>query len=577
MSNRLAAEKSPYLLQHKDNPVDWWPWSEAAFDLARKLDRPILLSIGYATCHWCHVMEHESFEDTEVATLMNDTFVNIKVDREERPDIDAIYMTVCQLLTQHGGWPLTILMTPDREPFFAATYIPKDTRQGRVGMRDLIPHVDQLWKQARPKLLKDVSAIRDVLGRTMEAERQKGDLHQDLIDLAYRATLSRYDPAFGGFGQAPKFPPVNALRLLMRYWRRTHSSAACDIVEKTLRCMRLGGIYDQIGFGFHRYSTDQTWTVPHFEKMLYDQAMLTLAYTEAFQITGRREYERTAREIITYVLRDLTNEEGAFCAAEDADSEGREGKFYLWHEAELKDILEPPMFEAVRQFYNVHPKGNFHDEVTKQKTGENILHWKVGAPPPSDKEKQLLKGARQLLMAERSKRIRPLLDDKVLTDWNGLMIAALAYAGRVLEDETSLDAARRAASFIREHMQSDTGELWHRWRDGQAAIPGMLDDYAYLIWGLIELYQATFAAEYLSWALQLNGVCTRKFRDESTGVYHLSLSGDESLIVRPSQAHDNALPSGMAVMTMNLLRLARLIADPEMEESAREVAEQFAG
>lgn len=577
MSNRLAAEKSPYLLQHKDNPVDWWPWSEDAFAQARSLDRPVLLSIGYATCHWCHVMERESFESDEVAALMNEAFINIKVDREERPDIDTIYMTVCQLLTRHGGWPLTILMTPEGEPFFAGTYIPKETRQGRMGMLDLIPQVKKLWTEARARLLKDAAMIRDALAQVMDTERQAGDLGPDLIDQAYAYAQRQYDPVYGGFGSAPKFPPVNTLRLLMRYWWRTGSQEALAMVEHTLRCMRRGGIYDQVGYGFHRYSTDRTWTLPHFEKMLYDQAMLTLVYTEAYQITRRDEYACTVREIITYVLRDLRDADGAFHTAEDADSEGREGKFYVWHEHELEDVLDRPEFEAVRTAYNTHRGGNFHDEATRRKTGENILFKTEGAAQLSRAQTGLLKTARRKLLQARDARIRPLLDDKVLTDWNGLMIAALARAGRVLGVRSYLDAACSAASFIKHRLQADDGAILHRWRDGQPAITGMLDDYAYLIWGLIELYQATFDPNHLSWALRLARICTQRFRKKNTGLFYLAASEDESLLVRPSQAHDAALPSGAAVMMMNLLRLGRLCSEPELEQVGHAVSEHYAG
>jgi len=577
MSNRLAAEKSPYLLQHKDNPVDWWPWCAAAFERARQSDRPVLLSIGYATCHWCHVMERESFEDAEVAALMNNTFVNIKVDREERPDIDAIYMTVCQLLTRHGGWPLTLLMTPDREPFFAATYIPKDSRQGRMGMMQLIPHVERLWRQVRPRLLQDAALIKEALTQAMAAQRRQGELSTELLDRAYRHLRQRHDAEYGGFADAPKFPPVSALRLLMLHWLRTQDPEALAMVERTLRCMRRGGIYDQVGYGFHRYSTDRTWTLPHFEKMLYDQAMLTLAYTEAFQITGQSEYRRTAQEIITYVLRDLTHPEGAFCTAEDADSEGREGKFYLWHESELQAVLGNQLFTLVRQVYNTEPAGNFLDEATRRKTGENILYRFRSDAMLSIEQAGQLTRARQLLLAARTRRIRPLRDDKVLADWNGLMIAALAYAGRVLDDEASLDAARRAASFIRNNMQTDAGALWHRWRDQEAAIAGMLDDYAFFIWGLLELYQATFEVDYLSWAFRLADICREQFTADQPGLYYLSPSDGEPLLVRPGQAHDNALPSGTAVMMMNILRLARLRSDTDMERAARAIAQQVGG
>ena len=577
MSNRLAQEKSPYLLQHKDNPVDWWPWCEDAFAQARALDRPVLLSIGYATCHWCHVMERESFEDASVAALMNDTFINIKVDREERPDIDTIYMTACQLLTRHGGWPLTILMTPEGEPFFAGTYLPKASRQGRMGMLEFIPHVAKLWKEGRERVLKDAAMVAQALTQVMDVKRQEGPLGPGLLDRAVASASQRYDAAHGGFGGAPKFPAPTMLRLMMQYWWRTGAQDPLKMVEHTLQCMHRGGVYDQIGFGFHRYSTDQTWTLPHFEKMLYDQALMTLAYTEAYQITGKEMYKTIAGEIISYVLRDLTHVEGAFFTAEDADSEGREGLFYIWLDKELEAILEGPMLDLVRRFYNTAPEGNFHDEATRQKTGENILFRTSDVETLSAEEQEILKIARERLLEVRSLRVRPLLDDKVLTDWNGLMIAALARAGRVFGSTAYLTAAKKAACFIKEHLRTKNGSLLHRWRDGAAGITGMLDDYSYLVWGLTELYEATFETEFLEWALDLAHICIQKFQKPESGQFFLSPSDGETLLVRPSQAHDGALPSGTAVMMLNLLRLGRMASDSDLEQSGHAVAAYFAG
>ena len=358
MANRLAKEQSPYLLQHQDNPVDWWAWSQEAFDAARAQDKPVFLSIGYSTCHWCHVMEHESFEDLEVARLMNETFINIKVDREERPDIDAIYMTVCQMITGSGGWPLTILMTPERKPFSAATYIPKRSRYGRVGMLEFIPRVRAAWRDERARVGGDAEALTAALARALTLDTSGAAPDLSTLRQAYAALRERFDPTHGGFGTAPKFPSPHSLLFLLRYWKRTQESEALHMVEVTLRHMRRGGIYDHVGYGFHRYSTDREWKLPHFEKMLYDQAMLVLAYTEAYQATGAAAFKRTASEVIAYVLRDMTSEEGGFYSAEDADSEGREGKFYLWRRAELTEVLGETLAAKAARVFHVEQEGN---------------------------------------------------------------------------------------------------------------------------------------------------------------------------------------------------------------------------
>ena len=374
MSNRLQHEQSPYLLQHKDNPVEWWAWSDEAFEAARENDKPVFLSIGYSTCHWCHVMEHESFEDEGVARLMNDAFINIKVDREERPDIDTIYMTVCQMMTGSGGWPLTIMMTPEKKPFFAATYIPKESRYGRSGMLELVPRVKEIWQGQRERIEQDAENITDALVEAVTRDTSGRHLDVDALHLAFAQLRRRFDPKHGGFGTAPKFPAPHNLLFLLRYWKRSGEAHALRMVETTLEHMRLGGVYDHVGYGFHRYATDAQWKLPHFEKMLYDQAMLALAYTEAFQATGKATYEQTAREIFTYVLRDMTAPEGGFYSAEDADSEGREGTFYLWHRHELYDVLDADLADLVIRVYNVDEEGNFEDEATRERTGENILH-----------------------------------------------------------------------------------------------------------------------------------------------------------------------------------------------------------
>ena len=507
--NRLIREKSPYLLQHAQNPVDWYPWGEEAFERARSEDKPVFLSIGYATCHWCHVMERESFEDQEAAELLNDTFVSIKVDREERPDIDAIYMSVCQMLTGSGGWPLTIMMTSDRKPFFAATYIPKQGRAGRPGLMELVPQVANLWRTRRTELLRSSEQIADRLKETATLLPGKA-LGEPVLKEAYKSLVQHFDARYGGFGDAPKFPSPHNLLFLLRYAKRSGDQLAAQMVEKTLQAMRFGGIYDHIGFGFHRYATDQAWLVPHFEKMLYDQATLAMAYTEAYQFTGKGEYERTTREIFAYVLRDMRSDEGCFFSAEDADSEGEEGKFYVWTEQELEEVLGSEDGRLITKVFNTRPAGNFSEEATGRRAGANILHLKQPLDSlasnlglTSDQLATSVEGARKKLFEARRTRVHPLKDDKVLTDWNGLMIAALAKGAHAFNDAEYGDAAKKAMEFILQRMRDKDGRLLHRFRDGETSIQANLDDYAFTIWALIELYELTFLSGYLRDALAL--------------------------------------------------------------------------
>ena len=427
MPNRLADEKSPYLLQHAHNPVDWYPWGEEAFAAARDLDRPIFLSIGYATCHWCHVMERESFEDAAVAALMNEAFINVKVDREERPDIDGIYMTVAQLATGQGGWPLTIVMTPDRLPFLAATYIPRDDRHGRVGMVNLVPRIAAAWSDRREALLDSAVSIRDRLESMASADLGGRSLGPEVLRQAFQELSASFDREHGGFGSAPKFPTPHRLLFLLRYWQRTGVDRARQMVEQTLDSLRAGGVFDQVGFGFHRYSTDREWLLPHFEKMLYDQAMLMLAYAELVETGGGAPREEVVRQIAEYVLRDLTSADGAFFSAEDADSEGEEGRFYVWSADEVREVLGPDAAMAL-EAWSFEEEGNYLDEATGRATGMNIPHVR----PETKSDPARLESARLALLERRATRVRPLLDDKVLTDWNGLMIAAMARAGRVI-------------------------------------------------------------------------------------------------------------------------------------------------
>ena len=578
-TNRLIHEKSPYLLQHAHNPVDWFPWGEEAFAAARARDRPIFLSIGYATCHWCHVMERESFEDPDVARLMNDAFVNIKVDREERPDIDGVYMTVAQMLTGQGGWPLTILMLPDRRPFFAATYIPKSSRYGRLGMVELIPRIQEAWGAQRGQLTESAGAIHEALVQHAGPAEAPASLDEATLRQGYIELAGRFDRERGGFGRAPKFPTPHLLLFLLRYWKRTGADTALAMVRQTLAAMRGGGIYDHAGFGFHRYSTDPHWLVPHFEKMLYDQALLALAYTEAWQAAPDPLLARTVREILAYVRRDLTSPDGAFYSAEDADSEGEEGRFYVWSVDELREAAGATDAELAIQAWGVAGAGNWADEAGGEATGTNILHWPVPLPDLAaargldlgDLERRL-EGARLRLLARRSQRVRPLLDDKVLTDWNGLMIAAFARAGWAFGSEEWTATAERAADFLWSTMWRD-GTLLHRYRDGEAAISGNLDDYAFLAWGAFELYQVTQEPRHLERALALTDTMLDRFGGGAEDALYFSPVERTDLITRMREVYDDALPSGNAVAFSNLLRLARLTGRTEYEARAGALAD----
>jgi len=580
MANRLVKEKSPYLLQHAHNPVDWYPWSDEAFNKAVKEDKPIFLSIGYSTCHWCHVMERESFEDEEVAQLLNDTFVCVKVDREERPDIDNIYMTVCSMMTGGGGWPLTIIMTPDRKPFFAGTYFAKQTQFGRPGMLDLIPKLHDIWRNRRNEVLQSTEKILEIL-QQQYLSSQGPDLDHDTLHRAFRELVKRYDDVKGGFSRAPKFPTPHNLTFLLRYWKMTGNEQALAMVEHTLTAMRLGGMFDQLGYGFHRYSTDEKWLLPHFEKMLYDQALLSIAYLEAYQVTGNPLFKQTSDEVFSYVLRDMTAPAGGFYSAEDADSEGVEGKFYVWNHHELKQILTPDEFEFIRDLYNVRPEGNFHDEATGARTGENILYLNknlvsLAADSVLNLEDFLSKheNIRKKLFSVREKRIHPYKDDKILTDWNGLMIAALAHGGRILDNKNYIEAAETAVRFILTNLYQED-RLKHRYRDGGTAVDGMLCDYTYLVWGLLELYFAGFKTEFLEQAVLLNKRAIDLFWDEKDGGFFLTPADGESLLVRPKEIYDGALPSGNSLALYNLLRLERITGNPDLGSKAKHLIRGF--
>lgn len=571
MSNRLTSEKNPYLLQHKDNPVDWWPWGEEAFVAARETDRPIFLSIGYATCHWCHVMERESFEDEEVARLLNETFINIKVDREERPDIDAIYMSACQISTGRGGWPLSIMMTPEMRPFFADTYLPKTERYGNEGMLQIIPKIAQAWRKDRHGIEKKAARFVSALEKSTELDFSGEELSVNTLHEAFQHIEGKYDSMYGGFGDAPKFPSPERLRFLLRYWYRTENSKALEMVENTLRMMRRGGIYDQIGGGFHRYSTDQSWQVPHFEKMLCDQALLILVYLEAHQVTDDSEYVRTVFDTIQYVNRELQHPDGAYYTGEDADSEGIEGKYYIWGMDEIQRLLKPDEAEQIMHTFNLSEGGNYLDEATRQRTGNNILYRAVEAPL---EDNMTLECACERLLWHRTKRVRPFLDDKVLTDWNGLMITALARAGMVLGGTDYVRHAEKCVRFIEKNLMPQPGRLLHRWRQGEAVIDGMLDDYAYMIMGLLELYEAIDKENYLMLARQLTQTVMDDFRSERCDFFMVRQDGGP-LLLQPRQPFDSSIPSGSAVMIMNLFRLARMTGDSDLEAAGHQSMQAY--
>lgn len=579
-ANKLINETSPYLLQHAYNPVQWHAWGKEAFEKATKENKPIFLSIGYSTCHWCHVMEHESFEDEEVAAAMNEKFVSIKVDREERPDIDNIYMNVCQMMTRSGGWPLTIIMTPDKKPFFAGTYFPKYSRSGRIGMMDLLVRIDEIWRNNTKEALDSAEQITKILHQISE-EVHVEKIDESVMQRAYEHFVERFDSQYGGFGSAPKFPSPHNFLFLLRFWKRTKNQHALEMVEKSLQSMRRGGVYDHIGYGLHRYSTDSKWLVPHFEKMLYDQSMLSIACIETYQVTKNDEYKNIAKEIFSYVLRDMTSEEGGFYSAEDADSEGEEGKFYVWTLDEIKNILTKEESELAIKIFNLSSEGNYLEESTREITGNNILHLTESLVDIANKldipESQLkpqLEVVRKKLFEYRIKRIHPHKDKKILTSWNGLMIAALAKGSQVFGESEYALAAVRAVDFIFNKMHS-AEKLLHCYCSGKVTVDGHLDDYAFLIWGLLELYEATFEIKYLKFAIELNTILLKHFWDHKNGGFYFTADYDKDLIVRQKEIYDGAIPSGNSVAMLNLLKIGEITGDSNLKEKAEKIMSAF--
>ncbi|WP_343253031.1 thioredoxin domain-containing protein [Ligaoa zhengdingensis] len=554
--NLLIHEKSPYLLQHAHNPVHWYPWGDEAFQAARREDKPIFLSVGYSTCHWCHVMERESFEDEEAAALLNRAFLAIKVDREERPDVDAVYMAVCQALTGSGGWPLTILMTPDQKPFWAGTYLPKRSRYGQTGLMELLERVEALWNTGREQLLQAGDEIAAHIARPENTRASEPD--KELLHEAVKLFRRSFDGKDGGFGAAPKFPTPHNLLFLMEYAGLEGAPDSLHMAETTLVQMARGGLFDQIGGGFSRYSTDKRWLAPHFEKMLYDNALLAYTYLEAFQRTERQFYRVVVERTLDYVLRELTGPSGEFYCGQDADSDGEEGGYYLFTPGEVERVLSAGESNLFCKWYGITQQGNFEGKCIP-----NLL-----MNPDYDREPPELAQVRQKLYEYRLNRTKLHRDDKVLTAWNALMIAALAKAYRVLGETKYLDAACRARDFIRENIALPDGRLRLRWREGEAAHAGQLDDYAFYAWALLELYAANFDASCLMEAVSLAEQMRELFWDEQRGGFYLTANDAEQLIARPKETYDGAMPSGNSVAGLVLVRLWKLTGEEKWSELA---------
>ncbi len=550
MSNRLSTERSPYLLQHAENPVDWRPWGPEVFEEAKRTDKPVLLSIGYSTCHWCHVMAHESFEDETVAQAVNAAFLPVKVDREERPDVDAVYMAACLAMNGSGGWPLTVLLTPDQKPFWAGTYLPKDQ------LLHLLRKAARLWREDRAGVL--------VTGDTLTAHLQQegqarpGTPSRELVRQAVSQFAQSYDERWGGFGAAPKFPTPHNLIFLLRYAQLAKEEHAREMALHTLNNMYRGGLFDHVGGGFSRYSTDQHWLVPHFEKMLYDNALLALAYTEAFQHARCPIYGEITRRTLDYVLRELSGPQDGFCCGQDADSDGVEGKYYALTPDELAQALGGVDGLRFCQWYGITPEGNFEGKSIPNLLGQSQF----------DQDSEDMAALREQVYAYRLSRTALHRDDKVLTAWNGLVIAALARAGLVLDEPWYLDAARQTAEFLAEKLTTSDGRLLARWRDGDAAHPGKLDDYAFLAYGLLELYSATFDASYLTRAVGLADCLLKLFFDGERGGFYPYASNGEQLLTRTKEAYDGAMPSGNSIAALVLFRLSRLTGEMRWREAA---------
>jgi uncharacterized protein YyaL (SSP411 family) len=589
--NRLGQEKSPYLLQHANNPVDWYPWGEEAFEKAARENKPIFLSIGYSTCHWCHVMEHESFEDDTIAAILNQYFVPVKVDREERPDVDRVYMLFVQASTGSGGWPMSVWLTPERKPFFGGTYFPPDNRFGRPGFRAVLENLARAWSEDRERVEESGARVVEQLREYASQGQGKGEAGQGALDSAFYGFRRMFDSRLGGFGGAPKFPRPSVHNFLLRYYAATKNEEALDMVLLTLREMAKGGMNDQLGGGFHRYSVDERWFVPHFEKMLYDQAQIAISYLEAFQITRDGQYAAAARDVFSYVLRDLTHRDGGFFSAEDADSasdsakpkEKREGAFYVWTREEIEHTLGPRDGRIFCDRYGVRKGGNVEEDPHGEFRGQNILYQErsieetAAAHQVSAEEvRAVLRAGCAKLLDLRSGRPRPHLDDKILAAWNGLMISAFARGAQALGEDRYADAARGAAKFLRDRLWDGSRRvLLRRFRDGESAIDGFLDDYAFSILAFLDLYETCFEPEDFRFAVELAERALELFEDRENGGFFSTPVGAENLVLRLKDDYDGAEPSGNSMMTIALLRLARMTGREDFRIAAERTLEAF--
>jgi uncharacterized protein YyaL (SSP411 family) len=576
MPNRLADESSPYLLQHANNPVDWNPWGEAALARAKDEQKPIFLSIGYSACHWCHVMEHESFENEAIAAELNRRFVNIKVDREERPDLDQIYMNAVQLMTGRGGWPMSVFLTPDLQPFFGGTYWPPEARMGMPGFGQVIAAVDDAWQNRREQAITQAAELTSQLQQVGQTKAGGDELQPELLGHAAAQLERVFDFTYGGFGSAPKFPHAMDLQVLLRLWHRTRRDGLLDMVKLNLDKMAAGGIYDHLAGGFARYSVDERWLVPHFEKMLYDNGLLTGAYLDGYLATGDAAYATTVRETLDYILNYMTDAEGGFHSTEDADSEGEEGKFYVWTPDEIKEILGDQRGEQFCYVYDVTPGGNFegHNILNLPKSIEQSAALRHG---DAERLRQELAEDRGKLLAVRDRRIRPAKDDKVLVSWNALMIDAMARAGAILDEPRYIAAASAAADFIFEKMRRPDGRLLHTWRHGVAKLDAYLDDYSYLINALVTLYEATFDEQRVDQAIGLTEILSAHFSDHDGGGFFFTADDHEALIARNKDVHDSSVPSGNSMAATGLLRIARLTGRSDLFDAARSTLEAAVG
>ena len=569
MPNRLIDETSPYLLQHAHNPVDWYPWGPEALERARREDKPILLSVGYSACHWCHVMERESFENEEIAALMNANYVSIKVDREERPDIDSIYMSAVQALTGQGGWPMTVFLTPEGKPFYGGTYFPPEDRTGMIGFRRALETLAVIYADKREDIAQTTDSLMQRMEQMTPLSGGSEPLTAEIMTAAFAAIAGNFDDKHGGMGLQPKFPQPMVQELLVRQYLRTGDRRALEMVELTLDKMALGGIYDQIGGGFHRYSTDTFWLVPHFEKMLYDNALLARLYLHAYQATGKPLYKRVVEETLDYVLREMTDGSGGFYSTQDADSEGEEGKFFVWRPEEIVAVLGKEDGERFGSYYDVTLNGNFE--------GHSILHVKA----PDSETESLLSSSRAKLYAAREARVKPDRDEKILSAWNGLMMAAFAEAGAVLERPDYVEAASANATFLLRELR-DRDRLLRTYKDGSARLKGYLEDYSFLIEGLLALHEATLDGEWLLQAVTLGHQMVELFWDAPSGQFYDTGTDHEELVLRPRDVQDNAIPSGSSMAASTLLKLAVVTGDGDLERRAvealrgvRELMERF--